>query len=117
VNATISVGPAVTFNWTPACPVALIVVEGESSGHDVWWIATFDASDSEIAPATANRIVPPITFGQVPSTATSAWGPESMVAGTTYRVVLWRNLPPGSSLRCQQNAGTGCLLAAKSFTR
>jgi hypothetical protein len=117
VNATISVGTSVTFDWTPACPVALLVVEGESSGHDVWWIATFGAGDSEIVPTTANRIVPPITFGQVPSTATSAFGPEPMVAGTIYRVVLWRNLPAGSSLRCQQNAGTGCLLAAKSFTR
>jgi hypothetical protein len=71
VDATISVGSSVTFNWTPACPVALVLIEPEDSGHDVWWIATFP-SNSDIAPTTENRIIPPVTFGQVPSTATDS---------------------------------------------
>jgi hypothetical protein len=117
VNATISVGASVTFNWTPACPVALVLIEPENSGHDVWWIATFAASDSDFTPTTQNRITPPVTFGQVPSTATASFGPEPMLAGTNYSLILWRNLPNGASVRCQENNGTGCLVAVKSFTR
>ena len=116
VDATIAVGASVTFDWTPACPVALVLVETESSGHDVWWIATFDA-DSDITPATENRIVPRITFGQVPSTAAHFSGPEPMVAGTTYTLVLWRNVPTGSTLHCRETFGTACLVAVKTFTR
>jgi hypothetical protein len=95
----------------------LVLVEEESSAHDAWWIATFAASDSDIASTTENRIVPPVTFGQVPATATDSYGPEPLVAGTAYTLVLWRNLPKGSSLRCQENFGTACVLAVKTFTR
>jgi hypothetical protein len=116
VDATISVGPSVTFNWTPACPVALVLIEPENSGDDVWWIATF-ASNTDIAPTTENRITPPVTFGQVPSTAMDSFGPKPMLAGATYKLVLWRNLPTGDALRCQYHSGTGCVVALKTFTR
>jgi hypothetical protein len=116
VDATISVGTSVTFNWTPACPVALVLIEPANSGDDVWWIATFP-SNSDIAPTTENRITPPVTFGQVPSTATDSFGPKAMLAGSTYKLVLWRNLPTGSALQCQYHSGTGCVVALKTFTR
>ena len=117
VDATVSVGTSVTLDWAPACPVALVVVETESSGHDVWWIATFAAADSDIAPTTENRITPPIVLGQIPPTAAHSFGPEAMIAGTQYALALWRNIPSGSTLNCLQRFGTACLVAAKTFTR
>jgi hypothetical protein len=116
VNVTISAGGSVAFDWTPACPLSLFVVE-TSNGHDQWWIAGFNPDSIDNPAVGANRIVPRVTYGQVPATATNSLGPEPLVAGTTYTVALWRALPIGSPLHCQQNHGTACLLAVTTFTR
>ncbi|HMA23180.1 MAG: hypothetical protein ACM37U_08170 [Gemmatimonas sp.] len=116
VNVMISVGSSIAFDWTPACQVALLVVENDQ-GSDRWWIATFDP-DADIDPTIeANRIAPRVTFGQMPATATHSYGPEDLIAGTTYTVALWRILPKDSPVHCQQSAGSACLIAVKTFTR
>ncbi|HTI65419.1 MAG TPA: hypothetical protein VL524_17980 [Gemmatimonadaceae bacterium] len=116
VNATISVGDSVVFDWTPKCAIALLVVE-TAVGHDQWWVAGFNPDTVDIPSTDANRISPRVTYGHVPATSTDSFGPESLVAGTTYVVALWRVLPNGSTLQCQQNHGTACLVAVASFTR
>jgi len=116
VNATISVGDSVVFDWTPKCAIALLVVE-TTVGHDQWWVAGFNPDTVDIPTTDANRISPRVTYGHVPATSTDSFGPESLVAGTTYVVALWRVLPNGSTLQCQQNHGTACLVAVASFTR
>ena len=116
VNATISVGDSVVVDWAPKCAIALLVVE-TTVGHDQWWIAGFNPDTVDNPTTAANRIVPRITYGHVPTTATDSFGPEPLVAGTTYVVALWRVLPSGSTLQCQQNHGAACLVAVTSFTR
>lgn len=118
VEPTISVGSSVVFDWKPECAVALLIVEtaGES-GHDIWWISTFDPDSTAPSTVDANRIASHVTFGQVPSTATDSYGPEPLVAGQTYRFALWRIVPQSSSPRCLQSYQTACLLAVKTFTR
>lgn len=116
VNATVSVGDSVSVDWTPKCALALLVVE-TAVGHDQWWVAGFNPDTVDIPTVSANRILPRVTYGHVPATATDSFGPEPLVAGTTYVVALWRVLPSGSTLQCQQNHGTACLVAVTSFTR
>lgn len=116
VNATISVHDSVTFDWTPRCSLALLVVE-ETMGHDHWWIAGFNPDTVDNPTVSANRIAPRVTFGRVPATITDSFGPEPLVAGTTYIVGLWRVLPSGSTLQCQQKHGDACLVAVASFVR
>jgi hypothetical protein len=116
VNATTSVDDSVVFDWTPKCTLALLVVE-TTDGHDQWWVAGFNPDTVDIPTTDANRISPRVTYGHVPATSTDSFGPESLVAGTTYVVALWRVLPNGSTLQCQQNHGTACLVAVASFTR
>jgi hypothetical protein len=117
-NETTSVEPtiSVVFDWKPACAVALVLVETDS-GHDMWWVATFDP-ESDVAPTVdANRIATHVSFGDVPSTATHSYGPDPLIAGKTYTLALWRVLPKGSTLHCLQNVESNCLLAVKTFTR
>ena len=116
VNATVSVTGSVVIDWTPRCPLSLLIVE-TSSGHDQWWIAGFNPDSVDNPAVSANRISPSVTYGQVPATATNSFGPEALLAGTIYTVALWRALPVGSPLHCQQNRGTACLLAVTTFTR
>jgi len=116
VNATVSVTDSVVFDWTPKCAVALLIVE-ETTGHDHWWIAGFDPDSVENPPASANRIAPRVTYGRVPASITDSYGPDQLVPGTTYLVALWRVLPSGSALQCQQNHGASCLVAVASFKR
>ena len=116
VTPTVSVAGSVLFDWTPSCPLALLVVE-TSTGHDQWWIAGFNPDSIDNPAVTSNRITPSVTYGQVPGTATNSFGPETLAPGTTYTAALWRALPVGSSLHCQQNHGTACLVAVTTFTR
>jgi hypothetical protein len=116
VNATISVADSIVFDWTPKCSIALLVVE-ETMGHDHWWIAGFNPDSVDNPTTGANRIAPRVTFGRVPATITDSFGPEPLVAGTTYIVALWRVLPSGSTLECQQKHGDACLVAVNSFQR
>jgi hypothetical protein len=112
VSATVTVGASVVFDWSPACPVALLLVEDGAS--DTWLISVpDDAFDSP----QGNRIRPKVTYGQVPQGIIDTIAPTALVQGRTYELILWRVLPDGSTAQCQQRFGTVCLLTVKTFTR
>jgi hypothetical protein len=113
-EVTVVAGSSVVFDWTPKCSVALLLVE-EENGSDMWWISTPEANWR--SPDLANKISPPATYGQVPADVTNSFGPEPLIVGTTYKLVLWRILPEGSTTQCLMNFESACLIAVKTFTR
>jgi len=107
VFATVNVGTTVTFDWTPGCAVFLLRVESDVS--DEWGIGGQEF---------ANVIAPPITYGQTPpSGALEGPSPRALVSGQTYTLVLWRVLPEGSTIQCQERIERMCLVAEKAFQR
>jgi hypothetical protein len=114
VTATVSVtASTVSFDWSPRCAVAMVLVEEDAS--DMWAVVAPDLSSSSTE--SANIIGPPVVYGQVPAGAEQTDAPLPLVAGTTYELVLWRVLPAGSSAVCQAQNGNACLLAVKTFQR
>ena len=111
VDVTVSSGTAPTFRWSPECPVAMILIEDGAS--DMWGAATDDALWGD--PASANLVVPPVTYGSSPSGTTSIEGPLPLTAGTTYEVILWRILSDSSTAVCQQRFENACLMAVHPF--
>lgn len=91
----------------------MLLVEFDAS--DRWWISTPEASWN--APESGNKIMPPITYGQVPSGINDSYGPEPLLSGQAYELVLWRVLPTGSAAQCQQRFENFCLIALQPFTR
>lgn len=113
VNVTVTTGATITFNWQPACAVALLLVEQESSDQ---WAITAPGFDEAATPA-ANVILPPVTYGQAPAGTEEFQPPETLIAGTTYELVLWRIVQPGTSPACQERFENACLIAVKTFQR
>jgi hypothetical protein len=113
VTATVTLGASVVFDWTPRCAVALLLVEQDAS--DQWGVAAPGISSS--SDESANIILPPVTYGQVPQGAEEISSPTALVSGTQYDLVLWKTVPAGSSVQCQQRNGNACLLSVKVFTR
>ncbi|HUG01385.1 MAG TPA: hypothetical protein VML95_05945 [Longimicrobiales bacterium] len=99
VEASVAVGQAVVFDWTPACEVALLLVEPTGSGHDLWAVSVDDAE--------ANGIAPPVTYGVLPEGAESSSAAEPLISGQRYELILWRVMPNGSAV----------LLTVHEFTR
>lgn len=112
VDVTVSGGTNPTVSWSPACDVAMFLVEGE--GGDVWLVSTDD--DNWDDPARSNRISPPVRYGVVPSGVDELWGPEALEAGSPYQVVLWRVQPTGVTGGCAIAFEGACALAIESFT-
>lgn len=112
VDVTVSGGTSPTVSWSPACDVALFLIEGD--GGDTWLIST-DENDWD-DPLQANRISPPVRYGDVPSGIDELWGPEALEAGSPYQVVLWRIQPTGIFEGCASVIGNACALALESFT-
>ena len=102
-----------TFGWTPACAVAMVLVEEGAS--DMWGVSTDE--DTWANPAAANLIAPPVTYGVTPSGATPLDDDLPLEAGHTYELVLWRIIPASSTANCQQRFDNACLLAVHQFTR
>ncbi|MEN8184751.1 MAG: hypothetical protein ABFS46_19695 [Myxococcota bacterium] len=98
VEASVTVGAEVVFDWTPACDVALVLVEPLGSGADLWAVALPDES---------NGIAPPVTYGVVPPGAESNEAAAPLTPGETYELILWRIMPDGSA----------ALLTVHQFTR
>jgi hypothetical protein len=113
ITATVTTGATVTFDWEPRCAVALLLVEEEAS--DQWAITAPDFN--ETATSAANVILPPVTYGQVPAGAEEFQAPQTLVAGTTYELVLWRIVEEGTSPACQERFENACLVAVKTFQR
>lgn len=116
VEAAIGVGGSVTFDWSPACGVALLLVEPVGSGSDQWGLMT--PEDTWGTPGEGNAITPPVTYGVVPSgTATATMEPETLVAGQAYELILWRIVPFAAGEACIQRLEEACLIEVKAFTR
>jgi hypothetical protein len=113
VQVTVTSGANPVFDWQPRCAVALLLIEEEAS--DQWVISGEDLSSTTTE--SANRILPPITYGQVPSGIFEESPPETLVAGRTYEVILWKIVPAGSTVQCQQRFENACLLAVHPFQR
>ena len=112
VAVTVNSGSPIVFDWDPFCPVAMLLVEEGAS--DMWGISTDEATwDS---PDVANRIEPPVTYGDSSSGASTFQEPRTLASGVTYELILWRVLPAGSTAQCQQRFGDLCLLTVHPFT-
>src|SRR5688572_16438469 len=99
VEASVQIsGSAVVFDWSPACAVALVLIEEEFS--DMWGIIAPGLSGSSTE--SDNIIHPPVTYGQVPSGAEELDAPQTLIAGHTYEVVLWKIIPAGANPSCQE---------------
>jgi hypothetical protein len=112
VNVTVTTGATLSFDWSPRCAVALVLVEADAS--DQWSLSVPDLD--ETATESSNLITPPVLYGE------SRAGLESseatpLVAGLTYEVILWKFVAPNSTVQCQERFGNACLLAVKEFTR
>lgn len=112
---TVSVGPGLTptFDWSPRCPVALVLIEEEAS--DMWAAGTDEAQWYD--PVAANAIGPPVTYGVAPSGATYVQDPRPLVSEHTYDVILWRILPASSTATCVERFGDVCLMVVHAFSR
>jgi len=116
VSATVSVGSNVTFNWEPACAVALVLVE-DNDGFDQWAVAM--PSNLYYTQSTGNKIRPPLTYGIGPTGIDGLRVDDAMQlrAGARYNFYIWRILPHNSTATCIDNTGDYCLLTIQSFTR
>jgi hypothetical protein len=87
----------------------------EEDAADQWVVQA--PGFSETSDESANVIVPPVTYGQLPQGAELVSGPSPLASGTAYDLVLWKTVPAGSTLQCQQRFQNACLLSVKVFTR
>jgi hypothetical protein len=113
VTANVSSGLSPVFDWDPACPVALVLVEEQA--HDKWWVMSDETTWDD--PATANVIWPPVTFGVAPEGLIEIPQTEPLEPNTTYELILWSILPAGSEAECEMRWGDACLLAVYPFRR
>ena len=109
VTASVDVsGTAPVFSWDPDCAVAWLLVEGSS---DVWFI--------ESSPTQANLISPPITYGatSLPVGVQTSYGPDPLVRGTSYELILLRVVDPAITTCPDLLATQGlCRLVIHQFT-
>ena len=110
VTVTSAAGTPV-FDWSPACAVALVLVE--KVGGDTWYVSTDDATWSDAA--QANLITPPITYGVAPAETADEYGPDPLVTGVEHDFILWR-VQQGSTADCLLTGFGLCLLANHRFT-
>lgn len=114
-SVEVTVGPGLTpsFSWSPACAVAMVLVEED--GSDMWSAITDETLWDN--PATANLVASPVTYGTAITGTTTSQEPLPLQTGHTYELVLWRILPASSKASCHQRSETACLLAVHQFVR
>jgi hypothetical protein len=111
VEVTVTTGTSVQFDWEPACAMTFLLVE--QGAGDVWFIGT-DPPGTD--PDAVNLITPPVTYGVTPSAVDELFGPETLLAGVTYDVILAR-VPPGSTAECINEVFSLCFMAIHEFVR
>ena len=118
VEVTVTTGASVQFDWEPACAVALLIVEQEGGG-DLWLIGTRTSGSTPgfDDPDGVNLITPPVSYGAAPSGVDERNPAETLVAGVTYALILWRGLPQNSTAVCQFRSETACLMVVHEFVR
>jgi len=85
VTLTVTTGTAPTFSWTPRCRLFFVIVEPAESGADLWSIIT----------RGQNALAPPVTYGEVPTSAEETNPPVALQAGSAYKVAVARWTGPG----------------------
>lgn len=115
---TVTTGSSVIFNWEPQCGVMMLGVEPPDSAQDSsdrWFIWTDEQTWG--SPEQANLIFPPVTYGIRPAASPNSNGPEPLLAGREYDLILWRQLPMGRTDQCLNDSGTACLVTLYTFVR
>jgi hypothetical protein len=112
VTATVNVTGVPVFAWNPDCAVTGLLVEHAvgGAGGDVWFI--------QASPTEANLISPPVTYGttSLPAGVVTSYGPDPLVAGTSYDLILFRVVDPAITT-CPDLFGNTCRLVIHQFTR
>jgi len=111
VAVTVDEAANPSINWSPACAVALFLVEGSSG--DTWGVGTDDALWGDAS--AANLITPPLTYGSIPSGSDEFQAPTPLIRGASYDVIVWRVLPSGSTASCPNEYQGACRLAVHTF--
>jgi hypothetical protein len=114
LRPTVTVGTSVVFHWEPACGVSLLFVQ-ESGADEQWSVLTPEATWDD--PDQANRIMPGVTYGQLPTGTSQLTPPTPLIPGKIYELVLWRVIPQETLGRCLQRLQQSCLAATREFTR
>jgi hypothetical protein len=112
VNVTVTTGANLSFDWSPRCAVALVLVEADAS--DQWSLSVPDLD--ETSTEASNIITPPVAYGETRVGLESSEA-TPLVAGLTYEVILWKLVAPNSTVQCQQRFGNACMLAVHPFVR
>lgn len=117
VEATVTTGSSVVFDWAPACEVALVLIENEDGGDQ--WLVSSGFSDDSPTPNEANKIKPSVTYGVTPAgiSGLETTEPEPLIAGRRYNLVLWRLMPANGAASCALHFDDYCMIGTKSFTR
>ncbi|MCG3776852.1 MAG: hypothetical protein JW395_3723 [Nitrospira sp.] len=98
VTITVSAGTTPQFSWAPACQLFFLIVEPAASGEDLWSIGT----------EGANEISPSVRYGTVPPGAQELDPPTPLMAGTEYKVAIFRYTGPGRQ--------DGVIIGLQTFT-
>jgi hypothetical protein len=115
VTATVTVTTMVALDWSPRCAVAAVIFVGP--GGQTTWIVTAPGFSSSNATPSANIILPPVVYGQIPSGAEERDPPISLTPGSDYMVTLSKGVSASSTAQCAQRTGNFCLVAVKAFQR
>ena len=120
VTASVDVTGTPVFAWDPDCAVSSLLVEHSVSGAggDVWFIdSSVGGPPSGPAPDPANVISPPITYGttSLPAGVQTAYGPDPLVRGTSYLLILFRLVDPAITT-CTDLFENVCRLVIHEFT-
>jgi hypothetical protein len=115
VRITVSSETTPRITWEPKCSVAVLIVEVDSSGSDQWGITT--PQSTWAIPDSANRILPPVGYGDGVAGADTRERAKNLIVGTRYEVVLWRIMPDSVSPGCAARRGPRCLIGTHTFTR
>ena len=80
VNVTSTVAQSVTFDWEPACGVALLSINPTDPGtSDVWQVRSESLEEPLATPEQVNRIAPPVTYGVAPAGSITDTTPDALV--------------------------------------
>ena len=79
VDLQVIIGLVLVIDWHPECAVSLVIIEPEDSGADQWFVG----NENE------NAVNPHLAYGLAPVDVYSS-EPIPLVAGQTYKVILYR---------------------------
>ena len=112
VRVTVAARLAPVIDWAPACPVAFLSID--DGLDDKWAIATDTATWADAA--QANLIMPPVTYGVAPTSASQLVPPGALVSLDVYQVNVARVLPAGSTAECFASVPRLCVMEIHLFT-